>query len=153
MGNPIRSRRPLPAGRLPGWRHAPNQARLADLGRLILRLGLGGTLAAAHGWSKLTGFTERSSSFADPYGLGPAVSLALAIFAELVCGLLVALGLFTRLATIPPLFVMGTAFLVIHAADPFGRKELALIYFVGLLAILLLGPGRYALDSRPWRRR
>jgi putative oxidoreductase len=126
---------------------------LSDVGRLLLRLGFGITLAAAHGWGKLSSFAERSSSFADPYGIGPTASLALAILAELGCGLLVAVGLFTRLATIPPLFVMATAFFVVHAADPFGRKELALVYFVGLLAILLLGPGRYALDSRPWRRR
>ncbi|MBK9471474.1 MAG: DoxX family protein [bacterium] len=83
----------------------------------------------------------------------PTPSLVLAILAELVCALLVVLGLFTRLATIGPLFVMATAFLVIHAADPLARRELALIYFIGFLAILLLGPGRYSLDELRSRRR
>ena len=32
------------------------------MGILILRLGFGGTMLVAHGWSKLTGFGEKGAS-------------------------------------------------------------------------------------------
>ena len=119
----------------------------SDIGLLVLRLGAGGLLAVMHGLPKAMGFTEKATSFADPMGLGPTVSLVMAIFGELICGSLVAAGLFTRLAAIPPLITMTVAALVVHRMDPFSRKELAIIYGVCFLAILLTGPGRFSLDS------
>ena len=35
----------------------------------------------------------------------------------------------------------------VKGADPFGRKELALIYLVAFLMILLLGGGKYSVDK------
>src|SRR6056297_84350 len=66
----------------------------SSVGLLILRLFTGGCMLIAHGWGKLTSFGELSSKFPDPIGLGSAPSLALAIFAEVVCAIAVMLGLF-----------------------------------------------------------
>lgn len=79
--------------------------------------------------------------------MGETVSLALTVLAEVVCSVLIALGLFTRLAVIPSLFTMLVVFFLIHGNDPFAKQELSLIYGTAYLAILLIGPGRFSLDA------
>jgi putative oxidoreductase len=84
--------------------------------------------------------------FGDPIGLGPEASLALAVFAEFFCSILVALGLGTRLASIPLVITMAVAAFIAHGSDPFGRKELALLYMISFLTIFFLGGGKFSLD-------
>jgi putative oxidoreductase len=117
-----------------------------DLGLLVLRLGAGLMLAFGHGLAKLTTFPEKAASFADPIGLGPTVSLALVVFAELFCALAVAVGLLTRLATLPVLFTMGVAAVAVHGSDGFKGMEKALLFGVLYLVVMLTGPGKYSLD-------
>lgn len=99
-----------------------------------------------HGWSKIANFSENLNVFPDPIGLGSAVSLQLSIFAEFFCALLVALGFMTRFALIPLIINMAVVVLVVHGADPFGVKELPLIFLLNFLALLLMGPGKYSMD-------
>ena len=120
----------------------------ASVGLLLLRLGTGALLLFAHGWPKLLHFQERLTNFADPIGMGPQVSFVLVVFAEVVCSILVMLGFLTRLAIVPLLIFFMVAAFVQHLPDPFGRKELPLLYAVSYLTILITGPGRYSLDSR-----
>ena len=119
-----------------------------DVALLLLRVVFGGTMLIAHGWGKaeklLAGGEIR---FADPFGLGSEVSLALAVFAEVLCAGFLVIGLWTRWATIPLIITMAVALLVIHGDDPFAQQEKALLYLVAYLAILFLGPGRYAIDD------
>ena len=68
--------------------------RSIDAGLLVLRLWLGLSLVILHGWSKLSGYSEMSAKFPDPLGIGSPTSLALAVFAEVICVLLIALALF-----------------------------------------------------------
>ncbi|MFH2055407.1 MAG: DoxX family protein, partial [bacterium] len=109
-------------------------------------------MAFGHGLGKLTTFSERAAGFADPFGFGSTLSLSFAVFAEFFCSLLLVLGLFTRAIVIPLMITMAVAFLIIHAADPFGRKELALLYFTTYATIFFAGPGKYALDRLFARR-
>jgi putative oxidoreductase len=122
-------------------------------GLLVLRLGTGLTMAAAHGWGKLMRLFEDSPRFADPIGIGVVPSLALATFGELVCGVLIAIGLGTRLATIPFATTMIVALLVAHAGDPWSEREHAFLFLVPALTIALTGPGRYSIDEVIARRR
>ena len=126
---------------------------MADLGKLLLRVLTGGLMFFSHGLGKLTGFSTMALGFPDPLHVGSHVSLSLTIFAEAICSLLVAFGLFTRLASIPPMMTMLVAALVIHAQDPWGKKEFALLYFIPFLAISLIGPGKYSLDEMRRKRR
>lgn len=121
-----------------------------DAGLLLLRAWLGLALVSLHGWSKLTGFSDMSGKFPDPIGLGSQASLSMAIFAEVVCALLIALGLFTRLAALVLVILMAVAFLVVHnrALSGPGSGELAFIYLAGFLTVLITGPGRFALDAK-----
>ncbi len=119
---------------------------LHEIGLLVLRLAFGLGLIT-HGAPKLAGFAEMAPNFADPIGLGPQLSLALVVLAEFFAAGAVALGLLTRLATIPVLINMAVAGFVVHGADPWQKKELAVVYLAAYACILLLGPGRLSLDG------
>lgn len=117
-----------------------------DMGLLILRIGAAG-LMLTHGFPKLIAFFGAEvNKFADPLGLGMDTTLALVVFSEFVCSILVILGLGTRLAVIPLIITMATAAFVIHASDPFQRKELALIYLIIFTFLLVTGAGKHSLD-------
>jgi putative oxidoreductase len=118
-----------------------------DLGLLVLRLGFGCALAFGHGLGKARQMIHGDFEFPDPIGIGTVPSLILATLAELVCSLAVAAGLWTRWAAIPPLVTMSVAAFVVHAGDPWGRKELAILYLVGFATLVLTGGGRFAVDS------
>lgn len=120
---------------------------LRDAGLLLLRAGTGLFMALGHGWGKLVSFPSDHAAFADPIGVGPSLSMALAVFAEFFCGVAVALGLATRLAAFPLLITMLVAAGVVHAADPWARKEFALLYAIPFAALMLAGPGRFSLDA------
>lgn len=130
-----------------GWRWKTNPAAdTGDIGLLVLRLVAGGFMAS-HGWGKLTSYSERVHTWADPIGLGSEVSLTLAVGAELVCAVLVAVGFLTRGAAIPVMVTMFVAGFVVHWDDPFGRKELALLFLVCYTTLMLTGAGRYSIDG------
>ncbi|MDB5037586.1 MAG: DoxX family protein [Bacteriovoracaceae bacterium] len=115
---------------------------------LAVRLICGGGLALVHGWAKLNHFSTMVESFPDPLHIGsPSISLMLAIFGELICGAFIALGFFTRLFSIPALFTMGVAIFSIHAHDTYEKKELALLYAVGFLVLLMKGSGALSIDG------
>lgn len=120
---------------------------MAALGLLILRIGLGLTMLLSHGLPKALAFNESSGQFPDPLGFGSVTSMLLAIFAEVVCSLLLTVGLATRLAAIPLLVTMAVAFFMIHAMDPLKIKELSLIYGLGYLTLFFAGPGWISLDA------
>lgn len=114
---------------------------------LLLRIAAG-AMMMVHGWSKLSGYGEMSADFPDPLGVGHATSLALAIFGELVCAAALVPGVLTRLAALPYTFTMIVAGLVVHADDPWGRKELAVLYLVCGLVLAIAGPGRFSVDAQ-----
>jgi len=105
-----------------------------------------------HGWGKVSDLLAGQTGFADPLGVGPLPSKILAALAEFVCAGLVVLGVKVRWTAVPPLVTMLVAFLIVHAADPMGDKELALVYAVAFLALVLAGGGRYTLE-RFWKQR
>lgn len=118
-----------------------------ELGLALVRFGFGLSMALAHGLGKLAsaeGFVGglAKSGFPAPTLFGWA-----AILSELVGGLLLALGLLTRVAALFLLGTMGVAAFLVHAADPYQRKELALAYALVSIAVLVAGPGRFSLDA------
>ena len=120
--------------------------KFQDLGLLLVRL-LSGGMMLTHGIPKIDRLMgEGPVKFADPFGLGPEISLVLVLFAEVACSILVMIGLKTRLATLPLMFTMLVAAFYIHGADPFGEKELPLLFFTVFGSILISGAGRYSVD-------
>lgn len=106
-----------------------------------------GAFMLTHGYPKLMKLLDGGSiSFADPFGIGAVPSLVLAVFAEVLCAALLTLGLFTRLAVVPLIVTMAVAAFIQHGDDPFGKKELALVYLVAYALIFAMGSGGISVD-------
>ena len=113
---------------------------------LIARLAVGAFMLT-HGIPKLETLIAGNVQFADPFGIGPTGSLALTVFAEAFCSVLLILGLATRLASIPLIINMLVAIFYALAAQPLGKKELAIFYLVFYIGFCILGGGKYSLDA------
>jgi putative oxidoreductase len=146
------------------------QERMASIGLLILRLGMGGFMLT-HGVGKVKMLRAGAfEMFGDPIGLGPHLSLILVTFAEFVCALLLIAGLATRPAAAIVAFSMAVAAFVAHGADPWTMergyvlytsgaaktwfsKQPALMFLIPFLALVFTGAGGYSLDAWIRRRR
>jgi putative oxidoreductase len=120
----------------------------SDVSKLILRLSFSLTMLFAHGYGKLASAEQLFSKFPDPIGLGSELSYLLAVFAEFFCALFIALGIFTRLATIPLIITMLVAIFAIHINDPWHKIEFPLLYLFAFVAIFFSGAGKYSLDHK-----
>jgi putative oxidoreductase len=118
-----------------------------DIGILILRVAIA-ALMLTHGLPKLTMLLSGDPVQFLPFlGLTPEISLGLAVFAEVLCSILILVGFGTRLATIPLIITMLVAVFYVHAADPFAKQEMGLHFLVAYILLLLSGSGRYSVDN------
>ena len=123
------------------------ESYLLDKSYLFLRAAVAFTILFSHGFEKFLGFSQIAPHFPDPIGLGSTLSLILSTGAEFFGSIFLALGLFTRWASLSLLSVMLVAFFVVHAQDPFQKKELTFLYGLFFLFFLVHGGGRYSLDA------
>lgn len=136
----------------------------ADVGMLLLRLGIGG-IFVAHGVQKVFGLwggrgLGETTRILVGYGFRQASTLSWALgFGELILGALLVVGLFTPLAAAGLLAVKACAIAVkwggpLFAAEALNAMELDVALAAGTAALLFVGAGRIALDSgRTWQRR
>ncbi|TME34504.1 MAG: DoxX family protein [Chloroflexi bacterium] len=128
---------------------------LADSTLLMLRLVVGLTFAAhgaqkAFGWWGGPGF-EGWQKIVAGMRFQPAPLFTVAsVGAELIGGLLLAVGLFTPLAATALIGQSVVIILKVHLPNGFWNKaggvEFALSLAAGVLAILGIGPGGFSLD-------
>ena len=130
-------------------------AQFTGFAPLILRV-MAGIVMAAHGWQKLQGGPANFGSQAlANLGVPLPVFMGYVVtFVELIGGILLIIGLLSRLAAlILAIEMIFTTLLVkVHVgfiAPPGGGAgaELDLILLAVFLVILLVGPGRLALDE------
>ena len=119
-----------------------------DLAYLFLRVLSGAMMLFGHGVSKLERFNDDPIRFGDPIGVGAIPSLILATIAEVVCAGLIMAGFLTRYALIPLIITMLVAGVITHLDDPWGKKELALLYLIVFIGLFLTGPGKYSVDAK-----
>lgn len=103
-----------------------------------------GLLFAQHGAQKLFGlFGGNTAELMSLMGVAGVI--------ELVGGLLIALGLFTRIAAFITIIDMIGAYFKAHLPQGWipimNKGELALLYFAAFLIIISHGPGKWALDN------
>jgi putative oxidoreductase len=63
------------------------------------------------------------------------------------CSIAIILGFATRFVSIPLIITMFVAVFIIHADDPWQKKEFALLYLVPFLTLLFTGAGKFSLDA------
>jgi len=124
-----------------------------NIALLILRVIIG-VFMIKHGLGKLeTLFGNEPIEFPDPIGVGATASLALAVFSEVFCSVLLLIGLCTRFAAIPLFITMMVAAYIVHLHDGFNKQELALLYALIYIVITLIGAGKYSLDHMLFKQR
>lgn len=116
-----------------------------DAATLLLRLFFGG-MFVYFGYGKIAMYNEILPQFGDIIGIGSELSFHLVIFSEFFCGLLILLGLVTRLSVIPVFITMIVAYFIAHGQDDFQAKMPAFIFLVLCIPVFILGSGRYSLD-------
>lgn len=117
-----------------------------DLGLLLFRVFIGASMAFAHGLGKIP---PPEQLIQGVTGMGfpmPVVFAWAAALSEFAGGILIALGLLTRPAALFLGFTMAVAAFVVHAADPFQVKEMALLFLAACVLLLFTGAGKYSVD-------
>lgn len=133
-------------------------ATTTDIGLLLIRC-IVGVVFIYHGGQKLfpdvfgghgmEGFTESVAKLNLPL-LSHEVQAQLAAWAEFGGGILLILGLLTRLAAIPALVNMIVAVTMVHWGKfsiAEGGIEYALLLGILLLGLIFTGAGRFSLDG------
>jgi putative oxidoreductase len=132
--------------------------RTAPYAATALRVTLG-LLFLAHAGLKLFVFTPAGTAqFFGSLGLPPALAYA-TIFAEVVGGLALIVGLYSRVVALALVPILLGAIFTVHGpagfffTNPKGGWEFLALWIVGLLTVALIGDGAYALRTTPAARR
>ncbi|MBR8537337.1 DoxX family protein [Carboxylicivirga sediminis] len=124
--------------------------RTGDWALLAMRLTLAFGLfePAVKKFENIRGTAEWFASLHFPL---PTVSVLLAATVEFAGFFLLMLGLLTRYITIPLMFVMLMAILMVHLGNGFSSAdngiEIPFYYLVMLFLIFSKGPGRFSIDE------
>ncbi len=125
--------------------------RFADPVYCIMRL-IVGLLFACHGAQKVLGWFPRPGQSPEPLDL----MMTIGGWLEVICGLLIAIGLLTRLAAFLASGMMAVAYFMFHAKGGFipivNRGESAVLYCWIFRFIFFYGSGLISLDALMKRR-
>lgn len=119
-----------------------------NIALLLLRIVFAGSMLYGHGLSKFYRLIEGDLSFANPIGIGEAPTLILAVFSEFLAPLFILVGYKTKIFSFFPAATMFVAAFIIHLSDPFARKEKAILFLIGFIVIMMMGPGKYSIDRK-----
>jgi putative oxidoreductase len=128
--------------------------RLAEFAPLVVRV-IVGVIMSAHGWQKLMGGPANFAGGLAQLGVPlPGLMAWVVTLVELVGGILLIVGLFSRLVALLLTieFIVAILTVKIHVgliAPPnsaYSGAELDLALIAGFLVVLLTGPGRISLD-------
>lgn len=120
------------------------------LGPLVVRVVFGyfwleTGIAKVH---NIAGFTQRFVGWGIPF---PAFSATLSAWTELVGGLLLMLGLLTRLVCIPMLINMAVAVTLVVSSNLMGLDDYVeadeVVYSLIFFWLLMAGPGEVSVDT------
>lgn len=125
---------------------SPEKTMSDETSLTILRVAAGLMMAFGHGLGKLPpseGLISGVTALGFP---APGLFAWLAALAEFGGGILLAIGLLTRVNAFLLAFTMLVAAFGVHLADPFKVKELSLLYLVIYVLFMIRGSGRLSLD-------
>lgn len=119
---------------------------LSSDGTTLMARIIPGTFLFYLGVTKILNYHQYKDYFPDPIGIGNELSLVLVIGVEAVCGLLLTIGLLSRMVLIPIFITMSVALFIAHAGDPFAAKQPAILIWLLTILSFITGPGRYSID-------
>jgi putative oxidoreductase len=129
-----------------GWDFSHYAPVVRSIVRIVVAL-----MFLEHGMSRLFGFPSPlpTPALFSIYWFAGAI--------ELTGGILLALGLFSRLAALLMSGEMAAAYFISHAPHSFfpilNRGDSAILYCFVFLYIAFAGPGPWSLDALIWRKR
>lgn len=122
-----------------------------DLARLILRLGVGGTMLF-HGIHKVTHGIDGVFRLMSAHGLPPYLGYGVYL-GEVLAPIMLIAGFYSRLAALAVAATMIVAIAVTKGFYPLELSrngalaiELPLLYLLASFALFLSGPGKYSLN-------
>ncbi len=129
-------------------KNAAHTQKRRSFGLLVLRIGLG-VIFVAHGIGKIQSMGATAGYF-ETIGFGSFMAHLVA-YVELVGGIALLLGVFTRLAAGILASVMAVVLLYVKMNAPItgmGGNELELALFVSSVALAFMGGGHFSLGMR-----
>jgi putative oxidoreductase len=150
------------------WRNA--RAKLAPYAAVPLRLIVGGGLLA-HGLAKWHRGPEAFSAILHALGVpSPLLMAWLTIATELLSGIAILIGAFVSLISIPSIILLTVAVFTVHLPYGFSSIKLLgvsngmaqlgppgyecnLLYIASIVALALIGPTPWSVDSYRTRKR
>lgn len=138
-------------------------SRYNDIGLLIMRVTVAACLVLKHGVEKAFDFhtmaTNTRLPFPDPIHIGVVASLAIALLSDFICGILIIMGLGTRIAAAFAFINITVAWITVHHFSFFGPRadhgEIIILMMGAMAGLVFTGPGRYSIDhlaTRPHRK-
>ena len=113
-----------------------------------LRVFVGLTMAFAHGMAKMPPPEQLIAGLGSMGFPAPVFFAWCAALAEFLGGLFLAFGLLTRPSAIFIAITMAVAAFVAHGADPFQKKEMALLYLATAIFFAIRGAGAWSIDAK-----
>ncbi|ABX03118.1 MAG TPA: DoxX family protein [Herpetosiphon sp.] len=133
---------------------------MASINKLLDKPGFGiailrivvGFIFFMHGLDKFNGGIEGTAGFLTSLGIpAPTFMAILLIATELIGGIMLMLGLFTRYVAVAEAIAMVVALVTVHLDAGFSSREGGYEYVLALIAasvaLVLLGSGSLALDN------
>jgi putative oxidoreductase len=122
-------------------------ASSTDLGLLFLRVGASVLLLIVHGLPKVQHYRAEAARMEDPFHLDKKLTMAFAIFAEVVCPLFMIAGFATRLAALPIMVVTVIALVRVHPEWTVEQAQFAWMLLILFGTIAITGAGHYSLAA------
>ena len=132
---------------------------IAQIGLLLLRLAVGAVFIA-HGWGDATqagGAGANIENYRDAGIPLPEITAWFGAYMQLIGGIVVLFGAFTRLIGAGFAVVMAGALVFVHPAEPLVMGQdgsgsgFAFIMLAASLTLLCTGGGRFSVDRLMWR--
>lgn len=118
-------------------------------GLLLFRIFMGGRIFIGV-WDnvvnseKMVEFAQFLSSYNVPY---PTLAAPLSVYAQMICGLLIILGLQTRFVALLMMINFLVAFFVVDIHLSLEEMTPALAMLFGSFLLIFEGPGKFSLDA------
>lgn len=114
---------------------------------LFFRIALSLELIIVHGLKKLGLNNGVAEVIPNPYGFPQWINDSVALAANFICPVLIILGLFTRLVTLPVLAVTLSGYFIVHGNDSLLVRDVPFMYSICFLFLTFTGAGKYSLDN------